>query len=124
MGFAPVEKVLPAAAWVSGLLHACLLRLDSDTLALHAFLAWRGQDAQELSSRADSLRQALVQSTLGLPQRVCATLFLVAENTSELKDADAALALVQEGHFLQKVLIASSSVCMDTGQVFFHGRIP
>lgn len=121
--FSPLEKVLPAAGRAAGLFNACLARLDSDRLELHAFLAWHGQDALELEGRSAALRQALEESSPHLSQRVTANLFLVAESSPALAEAEAALKGVKQGHFLEKILIAPAGVALSEGRVDFHGRI-
>jgi membrane associated rhomboid family serine protease len=122
-GFSPLERTLPAAGWASGLFHACLVRMDSDNLYVHAFLAWRGQDGDELARRAESLRQALAVVAQGTSQRVCATVFVVAQSQAELGQAEAALGQIQEGHFLQRILVAHAVVALGSGAVHFHGRV-
>jgi membrane associated rhomboid family serine protease len=121
-GFAPLDKVLPAAGGAAGLFDACVARLDSGSAPVHAFLAWRGQDPSDLSARGEALRRALELGSRGLSQRVAATLFIAAATPSQREEALAALAPLKQGHFLEKVQLSGAAVDLATGTLSHFGR--
>lgn len=120
--FEPLEKVIPAAGAAAGLFNACVARLDADRCELHAFLAWHGQDAAELRGRSAALRDALRAADSPGMSRVCANLFVVSDSMVELAAVEEALKGVEEGHFLEKILVAPVAVALRSGQVKRRGR--
>ena len=122
-GFAPLAAVLPVAGHAEGSFNACVARIDSRQIQVHAFLAWHGQDAADLEARSSALRRALSGAFHGSTARISVTLFLVAESMDSFAAMDQALKGVEEGHFLASILIATAKVAALQGKIQHLGRL-
>ncbi len=117
--FAPIERVAPGCAGAAGRFDACVARLEAERLDVHAFLAWRQQDVQELSWRAETLRLALEDQTPHYRGRVHATFWLVCN--SQVEEAQALLlAGMPQFHFLARVVLHGAIFDLAAGRALTH----
>ncbi len=114
--FAPLDRLLPLAAAASAQFHACVARMGSKRLEVHAFLVWQDKDPSDLERRAQTLRSALELACGFFDGRVVVTLWITEVPADLGPAALAALDKVPEGHFLEKILINRAVVFLGAQQ--------
>lgn len=121
------QGAVPAAEALAGLrceapLDACLALWRGEDLVVHALLADPGGPLDALALAAEALRRALEDVAEAVPGRVRACLHVLAEDRFRAARLREALLDHADGHFLSKVLVGRSVICLQDLSAAYSGR--
>jgi membrane associated rhomboid family serine protease len=118
----PLTEALPGLRMEPGFFDAALARWDGEDLVVHALLADPGSDPYEPGRRAEALRTGLETVAAGVPGRIRVAVHCLCAQPARAQRLREALMDHADGHFLSKVVVGRSVICLADGSVAYSGR--
>lgn len=118
----PLAEALPGLRLEPGFFDACLARWEGEDLVVHALLVDPGSDPYEPGRRAETLRGALEEAAAAVPGRIRAAVHCLSDSAPRAQRLREALMGHADGHFLAKVLVGRSVLCLSDGSAVYSGR--
>lgn len=117
----PLHEALPGVR-IGGAFDACLALWQGEDLIVHALLADPAPDPAEAGQAAEALRHALEQAAGSVPGRVRACVHVLCDDARRAQDLREALLGQADGHFIAKVLVGRSVLCLNPARADYSGR--
>lgn len=117
----PLQEVLPGLRPPVAF-DACVGFWQGEDLCVHALLADPSPNPDEVAHRAEALRAALETRSPQVPGRILACVHCITATVARAEVLRRAVLDHADGHFLSKVLVGRSVICLQDGGADYTGR--